>query len=72
MSATLIQQTIVPDDCFLYQHTHTKTIICATHMEKRAKRHVEYIKKNYQKSIIQKSVRAQKTKPHEEKVHFET
>jgi len=29
---------------FLYQHTHTRTIICATHMEKRAKRHVENIK----------------------------
>lgn len=58
MSATLIQQTIVPDDCFLYQHTHTRTIICATHMEKRAKRHVEYIQKKISENIIQKSVRA--------------
>ena len=41
-------------------------------MEKRAKRDVEYMKKNDQKNIIQKVLLPKKTKPHEEKVHFET
>jgi len=66
MSATLIQQTIVPDDCFLYQHTHTRTIICATHMEKRAKRHVEYIKKWSEKYHPKKCSR-QKNRSHMKK-----
>jgi len=66
MSATLIQQTIVPDDCFC-TNTHKDNNLCYTYGEE-GETSCRIYQKNDQKNIIKKSVR----KPHEEKVHFET